>query len=81
MQFAVMTWVAEHAKSCSIFGVLGTSNSGKLPIISPNGHWEDFMTIDESRFKFAAEAKTAIATQGFYLIGASVTVIEAFGKP
>ena len=81
MQFVVMTWVSEHAKSGSIFGVLGKSNAGKLPIISPKGHWEDFMTIDESRFKFAAEAKTAIAMHGFYLIGASVTVIEAFDKP
>ncbi|HEX5845467.1 MAG: hypothetical protein ACXWU5_03470 [Rhodoplanes sp.] len=81
MQFTVMMWVSEHAKSSSIFGVLDKSNPDKLPSISPKGHWEDFMTIDENRFKFAAEAKTAIAMHGFYLIGASVTLIEAFGKP
>jgi hypothetical protein len=81
MQFAVMTWVSEHAKSGSIFGVLDKNNPDNLPSISPNGHWEYFMTIDETGFRFAAEAQTSIAMHGFYLIGASVTLVEAFGKP
>ena len=81
MQFVVMVWVSEGTKSGSIFGVLGKNNPGKLPIISPKGRWENFMTVEESRFKFAAEAKTSIAMHRFYLMGASVTLTEAFGKP
>jgi hypothetical protein len=48
-------------------------------MISSKGHWADFRRIDESRFKFAAEAKAAIAKDGYFLMGASVTVTEAFG--
>ena len=79
MQFAVMTWVSNNTKVGSIFGILDKSNPGMLPTISPKGHWADFWVIDESRFKFAAEAKKGIADHGCYLMGASVTLAEAFG--
>lgn len=79
MQFAVMQWVSEFAKPTSMFGVLDKANPGKLPMLSPKGHWADYRTIDESRFKFAGDAKTAIATGGYYLMGAGVTVTESFG--
>ena len=81
MLFAVMQWVGDAAKAQSIFGVLDKNKPGQLPSPSPNGHWADFRTIDESRFKFAAEAKIAITERGYFLMGASVTVTEAFGVP
>ena len=82
MQFAVMVWVISNdsAKLGSIFGVLDKSNPGELPTISPQGYWAEFQVVEESRFKFAADAKKAIAQHGYYLLGASVTVPEAFGE-
>ena len=83
MQFAILTWVSSNdsAKAGSIFGILNKANPGALPTLSPNGYWADFRSIDENRFKFAADAKKAIAQHGYYLMGASVTTIEAFGEP
>ena len=81
MQFAVMVWVSgnDTAKMGSIFGVLDKSNSGALPTL-PQGYWAEFRYVEESKFKFAAEAKKAIAQHGYYLLGASVTIPEAFGE-
>ena len=64
MQFEVMVWVSSNdsAKMGSIFGVLDKSNRGALPTLSPQGYWAEFRYVDESRFKFAADAKEAIAT-------------------
>ncbi len=83
MQFAVMVWVRINgsAKTGSIFGILDKANPGALPTLSPNGYWVDFQSIDDSRFKFATDAKKAIAQHGYYLMGASVTTIVAFGEP
>ena len=83
MQFAVLAWVGSNdsAKAGSIFGILDKTNSGALPTLSPNGYWADFRSVDENRFKFATVAKKAIAQHGYYLMGASVTIIEAFGEP
>jgi hypothetical protein len=83
MQFAIMVWVSgdDSAKKGSIFGVLDAANPAALPIVSANGYWADFQSIGENKFKFAAEAKKAIAQHGYYLMGASVTVGEAFGAP
>jgi hypothetical protein len=83
MQFAVMVWVSSNdsAKAGSIFGILDKANPGALPTLSPNGYWADFQSIDDSRFKFTTDAKKAIAQHGYYLMGASVTTIEAFGEP
>jgi len=83
MQFAVLAWVSSNdsAKAGSIFGILDKANPGALPALSPNGYWADFRSIDENRFKFATDAKKAIAQHGYYLMGASVTIIEAFGEP
>jgi hypothetical protein len=82
MQFAIMVWVSsdDSAKMGSIFGILDKANFGALPTLSPKGYWADFRSIDESKFKFAADAKKAIAQHGYYLMGASVTVSEAFGE-
>jgi hypothetical protein len=82
MQFAVMVWVSSNdtAKVGSIFGVLDKSDPSALPALSPQGYWAEFRYVDESRFKFAAEAKKAIAQHGYYLLGASVTIPEAFGE-
>lgn len=82
MQFAVMVWVGSNdsAKMGSIFGIIDKTNPGALPTLSPQGYWSDFRSIDESRFKFAAEAKKAIVQHGYYLMGASVTLAEAFGE-
>lgn len=83
MQFAVMVWVGSNdsAKTGSIFGIIDEANPGALPTLSPQGYWADFRSIDESKFKFAADAKKAIAQHGYYLMGASVTLAEAFGEP
>jgi hypothetical protein len=81
MIFAVMQWVGGAVKGQSIFGVLDKDKPGKLPQPSPDGHWADFRTIDEGRFKFTEEAKVAISERGYFLMGASVTVTEAFGPP
>jgi hypothetical protein len=51
-----------------------------LPLIG-KGHWEDYRTIDESKFPLAEEAKQAIAAQGYHLIGAGSTFEQAFGDP
>ena len=82
MQFAVMVWVTstDSARLGSIFGVLDKSNPGALPALSPQGYWAEFRYVEESRFKFAADAKKAIAQHGYYLLGASVTIPEAFGE-
>jgi hypothetical protein len=79
MQFAIMAWTSDDSMVSSVFGVIDRKNPGKLPMISSKGHWAEFRTIDEGRFKFAEEAKKAIAAYGYYLIGVSVTVTEAFG--
>ena len=83
MQFAVMVWVGSNdsAKMGSIFGIIDKANPGALPALSPQGYWADFRSIDESKFQFAAEAKKAIAQHGYYLMGASVSLGEAFGEP
>lgn len=82
MRFAIMQWVGKSTKSESVFGVIDeTVKKPVLPMLSDNGHWADFRLIDESRFLFAKEAKAAIAENGYYLMGASVTITEAFGKP
>jgi hypothetical protein len=83
MQFEVMVWVSsdDSAKAGSIFGILDKANPGALPTLSSMGYWADFRSIDESEFKFAADAKKAIAKHGYYLMGASVTVTEAFEEP
>ena len=82
MQFAVLTWVSSNdsAKAGSIFGILDKANPGALPTLSPNGYWADFRSIEESKFKFSADAKKAIAQDGYYLMGASVTISETFGE-
>lgn len=79
MQFAIMAWTSRHSLVSSIFGVLDQGNPGRLPMIASDGHWSDFRSIDESRFKFADEAKKSIAVKGYYLVGAGVTLTEAFG--
>jgi hypothetical protein len=81
MQFAIMAWTHPQSSISSIFGIIDKNNPGKLPMITPHGHWSDFTVIHESRFKFAAEAKKAIAANGYYLMGAGGTVTEAFGGP
>lgn len=81
MQFAVMVWVSQFAKRTSIFGVLDKASPGQLPMISPKGHWEDFRAVEERNYPDAEEAKKAIADKGYYLVGASVTITEAFGPP
>jgi hypothetical protein len=83
MQFSVMVWVSsdDSAKMGSIFGVVDKPNADSLPRLGSQGYWAEFRSIDEKRFKFAAEAKKAIAQHGYYLMGASVTISEAFGEP
>jgi len=83
MQFAIMVWVSsdDSARIGSIFGILDKANPGALPTLSPKCYWADFRSIDESKFKFAGDAKKAIAQHGYYLMGASVTIAEAFGEP
>jgi hypothetical protein len=82
MQFEILVWVSgdDSAKTGSIFGVLDKAQPKALPTLSPKGYWDDFRSIDESEFKFAADAKKAITQHGYYLMGASVTIPEAFGE-
>ena len=81
MEFAVMVWKGTTAKDESIFGLIDRKDPKKLPKLSSSGHWEDYRVVDEGRCKFADEAKEAIAKEGYYLLGASITVKEAFGGP
>ena len=79
MKFVIMKWVGKGSKSGTIFGVLDEKvEKPVLPMISPQGHWEEFRRIDERHFKFAVEAKYSNVENGYYLIGASITVTEAF---
>ena len=80
MEFAVMVWNSENVRARSIFGVVDKAKPGQLPDrLSKDGHWEDYLVIDESRCPYAAAAKKAIDAQGYYLIGAGITVATAFG--
>ena len=79
MRFAIKTWAGDDVRPESIFGVIDEKGSGKLPALSPHGHWADLRIIDETQFKFADEAKKSIGKDGYYLLGAGVTAIEAFG--
>lgn len=83
MQFAVFEWVGakDSAKRGSIFGIVDKADPQGLPTLSPNGYWADFRLIDEGRFKFSSDAKRAISQHGYYLMGASVTIQDAFGEP
>ena len=81
MQFAVMTWVSDNVKVGSLFGIVDKDKPGQLPTPSAAGHWADFKEIDESRAPWADDAKEAIAEHGYYLMGAGVTITEAFGDP
>ena len=80
MRFAIMTWVptSDSAKIGTIFGILDNDAPGDLPQL-PGGYWKDYHIADERTFKFAEEAKKAIAQHGYYLLGAGVTPSEAFG--
>jgi hypothetical protein len=80
MRFATMMWVPtrDNAKVGTIFGILDTDAPGVLPLL-PDGHWEHYHIADERTFKFAEEAKKAIAQHGYYLLGAGETPSDAFG--
>jgi hypothetical protein len=69
MEFVVMKLVGKSVKPNSIFGVLDKRNPGKLPRVAGT-HWVDHETNDEGHAQFAAEAETAIATSGYFLMGA-----------
>ena len=75
-----MTWVSDNVGVGSIFGIVDKDSPGQLPTPSPSGHWADFREIDESRAPWANEAKEKIAKHGYCLMGAGVTVTEAFPK-
>ena len=79
MRFVIMSWSGDGSRTQSIFGVTNEKGSGKLPAISPHGYWADFRIIDEAQFKFAEEAKASIGKDGYFLMGAGVTIAEAFG--
>ena len=79
MRFEILTWAGDDARPESIFGVIDEKGSGKLPALSPRGHWAEFGIVDETEFKFADEAKYSIGKDGYYLMGAGVTATEAFG--
>lgn len=82
MQFAISVWVSaeDSAKAGSIFAVVDAANPGSPPALSQRGYWDEFCELDERRFKFAADAKKVIAQHGYFLMGASVTISEAFGE-
>ncbi|WP_454621931.1 hypothetical protein [Bradyrhizobium cenepequi] len=82
MQFAIMVWIDsdDAPDKGSIFGITDKNNPVALPTLSPTGYWADFRSIDGARFKYAAQAKKAISQHGYYLLGASVTIEEAFGQ-
>ena len=81
MRFAILTWARENVPVGTVFGVLDADNpSWALPVLSSGGHWAIFKTVEEVHFLNAAEAKKAIATDGYYLMGAGVTIEDAFGE-
>jgi hypothetical protein len=61
--------------------VLDKAKLGMLPKISDKGHWADFMTIKESRYKDAAAAKKSISEIGYYLSGGEITTATEGGLP
>ena len=79
MEFSVLVWSTGKTPG-SVFGVIDNARPGKLPSLSTRGHWSEFLTVREHRFAFATEAKAAIAADGYYLMGAGLTVKEAFGE-
>ena len=83
MQFEILMWLGSNdsVQAGTIFGVLDQANPVPLPMLLPGGSWAKYRSLDESRFKFARDAKRAIAQHGYYLLGASVAVTEAFGEP
>jgi hypothetical protein len=62
---------------CPGTGILDTDAPGVLPLL-PDGHWEHYHIADERTFKFAEEAKKAIAQHDYYLLGAGETPSDAF---
>jgi hypothetical protein len=67
--FAVMKLVGKSVNPDSIFGVLDKGDPKVLPPIS-GAHWEDAGAMDESKCRFAAKAKAAIAATGYFIVGA-----------
>jgi hypothetical protein len=78
MEFAIMVWRSAHGGTSSVYGVLDPTNPGKLPGLG-KGHWGELRRVREDRFPQAAEAKKAIASDGFYLYGTKVDVMEQEG--
>ena len=77
MRFAIRTWTTSNdaPQSAALFGVLDADVSGTLlPSPSGDGHWEDVKTVDELGFRAAADAKSAIDKQGYYLFGPDTDV-------
>lgn len=66
----------DDIRAKSLFGVVDVDNADMLPTTLASGHWETFRTIDESEFKLAKEAKSAIARNGYYIFGADNHVSE-----
>lgn len=75
MRFEIFSWVSnvDSPGSGSILGIVDKDNPCPLPAISAQGYWSEFRSIDERQFKFAEDAKKAIALHGFYLMGQSET--------
>ena len=63
MEFVLMKLVGTGVRPGSIFGILDKDNPGRLPR-APGGYWSDHGTMTDENFRFAAEAKRAIAKSG-----------------
>ena len=78
MRLTLKTWISnrDDVRAESLFGVVDADNPDLLPTTLASGHWETFRTIDESDFKLAEEAKSAISKNGYYIFGAGAHVSE-----
>ena len=78
MRFAIMRW--ESAEARDIYGIVDADDPAMLPSPSIHGYWADYKLIDERQFVLPEDAKKAIAAAGYFLLGAGLTLREAFGS-
>jgi hypothetical protein len=81
MKFSIQHWVSDNTKPTSIFAVIDKDTQTSLPAPTGLGSWVEFCELEESQFLLAKDAKACIAEHGYYLMGAGMSVTEAFGRP
>jgi hypothetical protein len=81
MKFAIKHWVSDDTRPTSIFAVANKDIPVNLPTPTGSGRWVEFSDVEESQFLLVEDAKACIAEHGYYLMGAGVSITQAFGQP